>query len=107
MVRCNAEGEIVGLRYSNQLMQPMDPTGKGVEGFYKAYHELSQRIMSGQARAIFRLEAGQILVLQAHRVLHGRQAFTPNARRHLQDAYYEQDNVRNHLIVLQRRMSNG
>ena len=107
IVRCNAEGEIVGLRYSNQLMQPMDPTGKGVEGFYKAYHELSQRIMSGQARTIFRLEAGQILVLQAHRVLHGRQAFTPSARRHLQDAYYEQDNVRNHLMVLQRRMSNG
>ena len=107
MVRCNAKGEIVGLRYSNQLMQPMDPTGQGVEGFYRAYHELSQRIMSGQARTSFRLEGGQILILQAHRVLHGRHAFKPNARRHLQDAYYEHDNIRNHLVVLQRRMSDG
>ena len=107
MVRCSSKGEIAGLRYSNQLMQPMDPTGEGVEEFYRAYHELSRRIMVGQARTSFRLEGGQILVLQAHRVLHGRHAFTPNARRHLQDAYYEHDNVRNHLVVLQRRMCNG
>ena len=105
LVHCNTAGEIAGLRYSNQLMQPMDPAGPGVVEFYRAYHELSRRIMSGQARTSFRLEGGQILVVQAHRVLHGRHAFTPNARRHLQDAYYEQDNVRNHLVVLQRRMS--
>jgi alpha-ketoglutarate-dependent taurine dioxygenase/DUF971 family protein len=105
LVRCDVHGEIVGLRYSNQLMQPMDPTGPDVCDFYRAYHELSRRIMSGEARTSFRLEGGQILVVQAHRVLHGRGAFTPNARRHLQDAYYEHDNVSNHLVVLQRRMS--
>jgi len=107
MVRCDSAGNIDGLRYSNQLMQAMDPTRPGVVEFYRAYHELSRRVMSGEARTCFRLEGGQILVLQAHRVLHGRQAFTANARRHLQDAYYEQDNVRNHLTVVRRRMNNG
>ena len=104
MVRCNSEGVIEGLRYSNQLMQAMDPTRAGVADFYRAYHELSRRLMSSEARTVFRLESGQILVLQAHRILHGRLPFVANARRHLQDAYYEQDNVRNHLVVLRRRI---
>ena len=52
------------------------------------------------AQASFRLEGGQILLCAGHRVLHGRTALRSNGRRHLQDAYFEHDNVRNHLRLL-------
>lgn len=54
-------------------------------------------------KASFRLDGGDILIVAAHRVLHGREAFEAAGSRHLQDAYFELDNVRNHLVVLQRK----
>ena len=55
------------------------------------------------AKATLRLEGGEILLVASHRVLHGRQAFKPPGRRHLQDAYYEFDNVKNYVLVLHRK----
>jgi gamma-butyrobetaine dioxygenase len=99
IIRLNAANEIIGFRYSNQLMQMIDPNKKNVNLFYKAYHELCNRINSEKYKSKFRLEAGQILLVSAHRVLHGREKFEPNGKRHLQDAYFEMDNIENNLVL--------
>ncbi len=103
IIRCDTEGEIAGLRFSNQLMQMIDPNDRRAASFYRAYHELCRRITDPAVQVSFRLHGGEILIVAAHRVLHGRQAFEPGGRRHLQDAYFELDNVRNHLVVLRRK----
>ena len=103
IIRCDADGRISGLRFSNQLMQAIDPNHPDAASFYRAYHELCRRIVDSAGHVTFRLNGGEILIVDAHRVLHGRQAFEAGGRRHLQDAYYELDNVRNHLVVLQRK----
>jgi len=103
LVRCNADGTIVSLRFSNQLMQALDPGAPGVGEFYRAYHALCGLLTADDVKARFRLEGGDILILAAHRVLHGREAFEAVGRRHLQDAYFELDNIRNHLVVLKRK----
>jgi len=103
LVRCDTNGEITGFRFSNQLMQRMNPEKPGVGEFYKAYHELCRRVTDPAKKVTFRLLTGEILLVAGHRVLHGRNRFEPVARRHLQDAYFELDNVRGHLVVLQRK----
>ncbi len=103
VVRCDTDGRIAALRFSNQLMQTIDPNDPRAADFYKAYHELCRRLTGGDARATFRLNGGEILIVAAHRVLHGREAFEPTGRRHLQDAYFELDNVVNHLFMLEER----
>jgi gamma-butyrobetaine dioxygenase len=103
VVCCDGSGKILSLRFSNQLMQMPDPTHPGVADFYRAYHALCSLLTADDAKARFRLDAGDILVVAAHRVLHGREAFEAAGRRHLQDAYFELDNVRNHLVVLKRK----
>ena len=100
MIRLNSENEITGLRYSNQLMQMIDPQKKNVGFFYEAYHELCKRINSQKYKSRFRLEAGHILIVHGHRILHGRDKFKPDGERHLQDAYYEMDNIENNLFLL-------
>ena len=50
----------------------------------------------------FRLEGGHILLVAAHRVLHAREAFVPSGKRHLQDAYFELDNIANKVITLNK-----
>ena len=99
IIRLHANKEIAGFRYSNQLMQMIDPQKKNVDLFYEAYHELCKRVNSKKYKSKFRLEAGDILLVSAHRVLHGRNEFKLNGKRHLQDAYYEMDNVDNNFVL--------
>ena len=99
IIRLDANNEIAGFRFSNQLMQMIDPQKKNIDLFYKAYHELCKRVTSQKYKSKFRLEAGHILLVSAHRVLHGREKFKPSGKRHLQDAYYEMDNIENNLVL--------
>ncbi len=106
MVRCDAAGNITALRFSNQLMQAVNPEDAGVVEFYRAYHELSKRVTDPASASRFRMAGGDILIVAAHRVLHGRDAFDVDGARRLQDAYFEFDNVRNQRVVLRRRVTN-
>jgi alpha-ketoglutarate-dependent taurine dioxygenase len=63
-------------------------------------------VNSDKYKSKFRLESGHILLVSAHRVLHGRQEFKPDGMRHLQDAYYEMDNIENNLVLYQAQRSN-
>ena len=103
IVRCDADDRIAGLRFSNQLMQAIDPNDPRATDFYRAYRELCRRITDPERQVTFRLNGGEILIVAAHRVLHGRQEFKPAGHRHLQDAYFEFDNVKNLLVVLRRK----
>ncbi len=89
IVRLDARGRIDGLRFSNQLMQTIDPNDPDALEFYRAYHALCRRITDPRNRSVFRLDGGEILVVAAHRVLHGREAFEVTGPRHLQDAYFD------------------
>ncbi|MAJ52440.1 MAG: hypothetical protein CBC39_00140 [Cellvibrionales bacterium TMED79] len=102
IIRLNTKGEIVIFRYSNQLMQVMNPADPDTAGVYDAYYKLSRRLFSSDKVRRFRLEGGQILIVASHRVLHGREVIDDAGYRHLQDAYFEHDNVRNMLTVLAR-----
>ena len=100
ILRCDTAGRLTGVRFSNQLMQPPDPSRAEVGRFYTAYHELCRRLTAPDVGRSFRLGGGDVLVVAAHRVLHARRAFEPDGPRHLQDAYFELDNVANHYVLL-------
>jgi len=44
LVRIDGRGNITGLRFSNQLMQPMSPLDPDVDAFYEAYHLLARAV---------------------------------------------------------------
>ena len=102
IIRLNPNGEMGIFRYSNQLMQVMDPLNPDTAAFYDAYYKLSRRLITSPFNRRFRLHGGEILVVASHRILHGREAIEDAGFRHLQDAYFEHDNVRNMLTVLER-----
>ena len=102
MVELDSAGSVRMMRFNTQQMQPVPLAEPRLGDFYAAYHELSTRVNAAAAQASFRLQGGQMLLLAAHRVLHGRAALRSRGRRHLQDAYFEHDNVRNHLTLLRR-----
>ena len=102
MVELDSNGDIRLLRFNTQQMQVIPLSEPRLGDVYAAYHELSRLVNAASSQVSFRLEGGQILLVAGHRVLHGRTALRSNGRRHLQDAYFEHDNVRNHLRLLRR-----
>ena len=100
LIQCDSEGKVESFRFSNQLMQMIDPNKKDLKEFYKAYHEVSKRIYDDKYRSIFRLNSGEVLIVASLRVLHARESFIPSGKRHLQDAYFVYDNAANNIVLL-------
>ena len=102
IVTLNSRRQISVLRCSNQLVQTLDFRNPETAAFYDAYHKLSRALVNTRFSRSFRLNGGEMLVVASHRILHGREAITGSGYRHLQDAYFEHDNIRNMLTVLKR-----
>eukprot|EP00605_Chrysophyceae_sp_TOSAG23-4_P000211 GSChrysophyteH1.ASY1.ANO1.247.1 assembled CDS len=104
IIRCDVQtGEITALRYSNQLMQAINPLHPEAGLFYQAYHMLSPVNSQRKDRCSFRANSGDIIVVAAHRVLHARSHIHATGHRHLQDAYFCHDNLRNKRTLLLRK----
>ncbi len=103
IIKCASDGSIESFRFSNQLMQMINPNKENLELFYEAYHEVCKRVRLKKYRRTFRLNSGEVLIVASLRVLHARESFKPNGKRHLQDAYFVYDNVANNLIILKNK----
>ena len=102
ILRLRSDGSIGQIRFSNQLMQPIDPDAPDVAAFYRAYHRLGTLLLAPENQVQFRLDRGDLLLVHGHRVLHGRTAYEEAyGRRHLQDVYFEYEDAVNHLFTLQ------
>ena len=66
---------IVGVRFHTRSAAPLDVPEELVESLYAANHELSKLMMSGENHARFRLEAGDAVLFDNHRVMHSREGF--------------------------------
>lgn len=98
MLTRDAAGVIRQIRFSNQLMQPLDPTEPELDRFYGAYHRLSNLVLDEGNQVHFRLDAGDMMIVHGHRILHGRRSYNPaTGFRHLQDVYFEHDDLINRL----------
>ena len=99
IISCSSDGTVESFRFSNHLMQMIDPSRKDLISFYKAYHETSSRVLDSKYRSTFRLNGGEALIVASLRVLHGRESFIPNGKRYLQDAYFVYDNALNNCFI--------
>ena len=99
IINCSSDGSLESFRFSNHLMQMIDPTKEGIKSFYKAYHELSTRVHDNKYHSTFRLNEGEALIVASLRVLHARESFKPTGKRYLQDAYFVFDNALNNCVV--------
>ena len=99
MINCLSDGSLESFRFSNHLMQMINPSREGVKNFYKAFHEASSRVLDSKYRSTFRLNAGEALIVASLRVLHGRESFVPSGKRYLQDAYFVYDNALNNSVI--------
>ena len=100
-------GRFVHLRFSNQLMQPLAFDDTELAEWYRAYRLLGAAIADPANHVSFRLSAGDTLFVNGYRVLHARTAYQPDGPRHLQDVYFEFDDVFGHLARMTGEATNA
>jgi len=69
---------------------------------YRANYELVSRLNEPKYQLRFRLEAGDAVVFDNHRVLHAREGFS--GRRHLRLFHVKREEFHNRLRLLSRKL---
>jgi gamma-butyrobetaine hydroxylase len=102
IISLHPDGTIRQIRYSNHSALPFRmPTDK-MEAFYDAYRTFGTMRESAEYRFEIALGAGDMYIVDNHRVLHGRTGFSSSGARHLQSCYVERDEVASRLAVWKR-----
>ena len=76
----DSDGDLVGVRYPARNTAPLDIPEDLVEPMYRALWKFSAGINDPANVLRFRMEHGDCMVFDNHRVFHGREAFTGERR---------------------------
>lgn len=77
MIRVDFDGEVSGVRMNERQIMPLDVPAELVEPAYRAIRHLFEILYDPGLRLTFPLQAGEGLIFDNQRVLHGRTAYRP------------------------------
>lgn len=98
----DVDGEVVGFRYHSRGTAPLDLPEDLIQPMYRANYEMVSRLNDPDYQLRFRLEAGDAIVFDNHRVLHAREGFS--GRRHLRLFHVRREEFHNRLRLLSRKL---
>ena len=102
VIQCDSDGDVNGVFLLDRGMAPVDCELNQVEPFYDALRLLMQLLDDNQDQIEVRLETGEMLVFNNHRLMHGRTAFDPSSGRHVRSCHVDLDEFYSRLRVAYR-----
>lgn len=103
IIRVDRHGHLEGLRLLDRGTAPFDLAEEEVAGYYAAYRKLLSILYDASKQLIVKIRAGEVLVFNNHRLLHGRTAFDASrSYRHVRSANVDFDEFYSTLRVLYR-----
>ncbi len=103
MINLDHQGNIVELKYNAHIASVFDLPEAVMHDYYLAYRDLMGRMRQAKYRMQYRLKAGEMVVFDNRRVLHGRTEFEPTGHRHLRGCYVDRTEFQSRLQVLARQ----
>ena len=105
-IELDANGGIVAIHFSPRLdFVPLQPPGQ-LDAYYRARRAFDHLLRSPEFEIRFLLAAGELLMMDNRRLLHGRTGFDPaEGVRHLQGCYIDLDGPRSLYRVVRRRLA--
>lgn len=92
IVECHPDGSVRQIRFSPRLDFAPAVDVDLLDDFYRARDWLARWLNHPAHQLVFKMEAGQVLVVDNHRVMHGRMPFdSTGGHRHLQGCYVDHD----------------
>lgn len=108
VINTDTQGRTLGVHYSPRLDGlPLLPAA-ALRHYHKARQRLGQLFSDADYELRFRLEAGELMLFDNSRVLHGRTAYDPSeGHRHLQGCYIDLDGPRERFASTLRTLANS
>ena len=98
-------GNLGIIRYANWAVQPIRMPLFDTEYYYAAHSALSRLINAPENQLVIKVKPGEMMVVNNHRVLHGRNEFrAETGGRHFQQVYMEADDLMGRIRVLHRQI---
>ena len=102
VLELDARGELAAVRFNTRSASPFELPESVVGPYYDAYRSFGRMLADPAFTLVFRLEPGDLFIVDNRRVLHGRTGFSDAGARHLQGCYADIDGLRSRLAVLSR-----
>jgi alpha-ketoglutarate-dependent taurine dioxygenase len=101
LIQLSGRDEIVAVHYNSRSIQPLPFAAEAAERYYRAYRRLALLLREPRHMMRFMMRAGDLVVFDNQRILHGRTGFA-SARhpRHLQGCYLTRDSVFSRAALL-------
>ena len=104
VIRLDGAGEPVEIRYNAHIAAVFDMPADVLPAYYRAYRSIMARTRQDRYIVALKLAAGEMVVFDNRRVLHGREAFDPTTGfRHLRGCYVDRGEFDSTLRILARR----
>ena len=107
ILELDAAGCFKQIRFSHRLDYVAAAEPEVLDAFYRGRRWLRDRMNNPTNQVSFLLEPGDVMVMDNHRLLHGRTAFSATAgRRHIQGCYIDHDGPDAHWRLARRALTN-
>lgn len=83
VIRLDTNGDVTGFRYHTRSAAPLDVPAEDLMRVHAANMELSRMMSDESNQACYKLQAGEAVFFDNHRVMHARKAFN-DPHRHMQ-----------------------
>ena len=104
VIELDHAGNVSGLTVSQHLQDTLDLPQDVLDAYYPALVNFIQMLKQERFMNRFRLSAGECIVFDNHRVVHGREAFSAHSgERHLRGCYVDRAALRSTYRILVRQ----
>lgn len=108
VIALDRNGRVCGIRFHERSMAPLRLPAVECDRFYRALARFVRGVQSGRFTYRRRLEAGEAIIYDNQRVLHGREAIVDgSSRRHLRLCTIDRDQLHSRLRILRGRHAAG
>jgi gamma-butyrobetaine dioxygenase len=104
VITLGPKGEVIEIRYNAHLAGIFDMPAEIMPAYYRAYRAYMAKTQDPKYRLTLKLKAGEMVVFDNRRVLHGRDSFDPSTGfRHLHGCYVDRGEFSSCLRILSRK----
>ncbi|WP_193187732.1 TauD/TfdA family dioxygenase [Nisaea sediminum] len=101
VIELDRDGEVEGVTISQHIADVFDLPQSFLDRYYPAFFRFGQALRDPKYVMRFRLNAGECICFDNHRVVHGREAYTASSgERHLRGCYTDRGELRSAYRVL-------
>ena len=101
VITLDGAGELIEIRFNAHIAGVFDMPVETMPAYYRAYRAYMAKTRDAKYRLVLKLKAGEMVVFDNRRVLHGRDAFDPaSGLRHLHGCYVDRGEFASRLRLL-------